>query len=186
MAVKLIRRLLNVDEYHSMAEAGILTPDDKVELINGEIIRMSPIGSKHASCVDRLNRKLYRLPEEKVWIRIQNPISLSAFDEPEPDIILCKVVPNDYEEGHPKPSDILLLIEVSDSTLELDREIKNPIYAEAGIPVVWIVNLRDKEIEVYENPMGKKYEKMTIYSINSILPIPGFDLELPVNQIFRS
>lgn len=186
MAVKLIRRLLNVDEYHSMAEAGILTSADKVELLNGEIIRMSPIGSKHAGCVNRLNRIFFKLLGDEVTICIQNPIAISNFSEPEPDVLLCRYDPNDYEDGHPTPEDILLLIEVSDSTLELDKEIKAPLYAEAGVPVVWIINLQKKEVEVYEQPKGKDYQSKTIFSGDTTLIIPGLELHLPLTQIFKS
>lgn len=184
MAVKLIRRLLNVDEYHSMAEAGILLPDEKVELINGELIRMSPIGSKHAYVVDRLNIELITRIGKQAVIRIQQPIKVAQHSEPEPDVLLAKGPIERYKEKIPTNLDVILLIEVSDTTLDYDREIKIPLFAKVGIPVVWIVNLQEEEVEVYEDLQKGAYRIVNTFQKHDTLNIPGFDTQIPVLDIF--
>ena len=157
MATQYGRRRFTVDEYHKMGEAGILPEDDRVELLDGEIVEMTPINVPHAVCVDRLNKLLNRsLPDEFV-VRVQSPIFINELNEPQPDVAVLK--PADYLRmpQHPGPSDLVLVIEVADSTLREDRGRKVPEYARAGIPEAWIVNIPKGVVEVYSEPVGGKY-----------------------------
>jgi Uma2 family endonuclease len=157
MSVQIARRHFNVTEYYRMMEAGILSEVDHVELLDGEVVEMSPIGSRHAACVDRLNKFLNKL--EEVIVRVQNPIRLDDFSEPQPDITLLRMRADFYAQGHPTPSDVLLVAEVADSSTEFDRVVKLPLYAEAIIPEFWLVNLPDEKIEVFSHPSNGVYQK---------------------------
>lgn len=157
------RRRFTVDEYHKMAESGLLTEDDRVELIDGEVVEMGPIGSVHASRVSRLNRLLVSMVGDTAVVWPQNPVRLGDQSEPQPDLTLLKPRTDDYRDALPASADVLLLIEISDSSLRFDREIKLGLYARHSIPVVWIVNLRDETIEVHEEPRLDAYEsKQTV------------------------
>jgi Uma2 family endonuclease len=157
MSVQIEKRTFTVAEYERMGEAGILSENDRVELIEGEIIEMSPIGKRHAACVGRLNRALTLLLQHVALVWTQNPIWLSDDSEPQPDIVVLKLRDDFYENSLPTPDDVLLLIEVSDTTLEYDRQIKLPLYARAGVPEVWIVNLVEEVVETYSQPSGDSY-----------------------------
>jgi Uma2 family endonuclease len=158
MAVELRRRRFTVDEYYTMADAGILTEDDRVELIEGEIVQMAAIGSLHAACVDRLNRLLVQQAGEAALVRVQNPVRLSDLSEPQPDLALLRPRTDYYAAGHPGPSDTLLIIEVAHSTLAYDREIKVPLYAVSGIPETWVVDLEGGEVRVYREATKHGYD----------------------------
>lgn len=145
-------RRFSVEEYHRMGEVGILSEDEGVELIDGRILKMSPIGSQHSAYVSLLNRKL-RAVEEEAIVRVQDPIILNDETEPQPDIAVVKFKDNAYADSHPSPEDVLLLIEVAETSLEEDREIKLPRYAASGIAEVWLVNLVENIVEVYRTPM---------------------------------
>ena len=155
------QRLLTVDEYHAMAHAGILCEDDRLELIDGKITLMSPVGDPHIACINRLDRLFHeRLIREEiadVYVSVQNPVRLDRYNEPEPDLVLARFP--DGPRAAPRPDQILLLIEVSDTTLRRDREVKLPRYARAGIPEVWIVVLAEQRIEVYREPEGEAYAR---------------------------
>ncbi len=169
----LARKLWTVDEYEQMIEKGILTEDDRVELIKGEIVEMAAIGPRHAMCVMRLDELFHELLRRTVLISVQNPIRLPDYSEPEPDLALLKRRSDEYSHEHPKADDILLLVEVSDSTLATDRRVKVPLYAEAGIAEVWLVNLDKDVVEVYSEPTGGKYEKMALARRGEALVLPG-------------
>jgi Uma2 family endonuclease len=160
MSVQLARRRFTVDEYHRMAGAGILTEDDRVELIDGEIVEMTAIGSRHAACVDRLTRLFSRLVGERVIVRVQNPIRLGEYSEPQPDLALVRLRPDFYASGHPGPSDVLLVVEVVETSVESDREVKLPLYARAGVPEVWLVDLERGFIEVEQDPSPEGYRSV--------------------------
>lgn len=151
------RRLFTVEEYFRMAEAGILHEDDRVELIEGEIVEMSPIGSRHAACVNRLNTLINRQVMGRAIVSVQNPVLLPDYSGPQPDVAVLQPREDFYAEAHPVPGDVLLLIEVSETTLRYDREVKLPLYALAGIPEVWIVDLQNEEILTYSRPEGDAY-----------------------------
>lgn len=179
MAVKLAQRLITVEEYYKMAEAGILEEDDRVELIDGKIIEMCPIGSRHAGCVDKIVAALNRLNRTDILIRGQNPLRLSRYSEPEPDVAIVKFSPDHYSSKHPTAEDALLVIEVSDSSLEYDKEVKLPLYASANIPECWIVNLEKKEIEAYHSPAGDRYKNNELFLLDDEISIR------PANATFK-
>lgn len=157
MSVQLQRRRFTVAEYYAMADAGILREDDRVELIEGEIIQMAAIGSRHAACVNRLTRLLVEQAGDAAVVTVQNPARLSDLTEPQPDLTLARPRADFYAGAHPRPEDILLLIEVAHSSLGYDREIKLPLYATAGIPEVWIVDVEGGVVEVYRDPSGGRF-----------------------------
>jgi Uma2 family endonuclease len=133
MGVQVQRRLFTVEEYHRMAEAGILSEDDRVELIEGELVTMSPIGSRHAACVARLTALLFPVGGRGIlWV--QNPIRLGARSEPQPDVALLRYRPDFYASAHPGPEDVLLVVEVAETSADADRSLKIPLYARYGIP----------------------------------------------------
>jgi len=144
-----------------MAEAGIFGEDDRVELLHGEIIKMSPIGSPHIACVNRLTRLFNKLDE--CILSIQNPVSVDDFSEPEPDVALLRYQKDFYQKRKPRPEDVLLLIEVADSTIENDKKIKVPLYAFAGIEEVWLIDLLENEIIVFTEPVGGAYRQSRQY-----------------------
>jgi Uncharacterized protein conserved in cyanobacteria len=162
MSHQIAKRWFSVDEYYRMAEAGILREDDRVELIEGEIVEMSPIGSRHAACVGRLTEILGQLAAGKAILWVQNPVLIDEYSEPLPDVALLKRREDFYAEGHPTASDVLLLIEVADTSVEYDRNIKLPLYAKAGISEVWLVNLPQETIEIYRQPLDKTYREVRL------------------------
>jgi Uma2 family endonuclease len=155
----------SLDHFEHMVEVGAFSGpyQKRLELIRGEIIEMTPIGTGHSNCVTLLTDWSYEVaPRERIMIRSQNPVRLPINDtEPQPDVVW--VTRKDYSKIHPGPKDILLIIEVADSSLEFDRGEKLGIYAEAGILDYWIVNLIDEQIEVYRNPVGRKYQDSSDY-----------------------
>lgn len=185
MSVQLLRRKFTVQQYHQMCESGILTEDDRVELIRGEIIEMSPIGTKHAACVNRLVNLLVQLLGKSAIIAPQNPVLLNNKSEPQPDVALLQPRDDFYETAHPQPQDIFLLIEVADSTVMYDREEKIPLYAEANIREVWLVDINAQIVEVYQQPTGAGYQIIQKFTPGENLSIAAFpDIKITVNQIF--
>ncbi|PYJ56695.1 MAG: Uma2 family endonuclease [Verrucomicrobia bacterium] len=152
----------SVKEYYRMAETGVLKPDARVELLNGEIIDMSPIGPFHGGVVKRLIDLFTQASKGRWWVCVQDPVHLDDHSEPEPDLMLLKRDPGSYTSRHPEPEDVYLLVEVSDASLATDREEKLPIYSRAGIAEVWIVNLVDLTVEVYREPHFTGYGSKTI------------------------
>lgn len=156
------RRPFNLTEYYKLLESGVLTEDDRVELIDGEIITMCPIDPRHAASVKRLiaflNRKIGRL----AIIGAQDPIHLNQFSAPQPDISILKYRDDFYASGHPEPEDILVAIEVADSSVNYDRQVKFPRYAQAGIPEAWLVDLVNDRIEVHALPNEGVYQEVRI------------------------
>ncbi|MBS3967405.1 MAG: Uma2 family endonuclease [Truepera sp.] len=154
------RRTFTVGEYYKMAEAGILHEDDRVELIEGEIVNLTPIGSRHLACVKKLNRLFSQRLGDEVIISIQDPLRLSDQSEPEPDVAILKPRQDFYAESPPGPSDTLLVIEVADTSLLYDRNIKMPIYARAGVVEVWLVDLLQRQITTFSNPSPQGYQSV--------------------------
>ncbi len=148
-------RRFTVQEYYAMAEAGILGREDRTELIEGQILAMSPIGSRHAVCVDTITELLFEQVRRRARIRVQGPIRLADRSEPEPDVALLR--PGDYTKAHPGPADVLLVVEVADSTLPFDRRVKVPLYARHGVPEVWIVALDEGKVYVHRTPTPDGY-----------------------------
>jgi Uma2 family endonuclease len=163
------KHLTNLDEWRRMGEANIFSPESRVELINGEIIDMAPIGSNHAGHLKRITNFLALLVAGKAIVSVQDPLQLGDLSEPEPDFMLLKPNPDFYTSRHPIADDVLLLVEIADSSLKFDQTQKLRLYALHNIPEYWLINLNDICLEVYKKPHGEVYaEKTTIYSRDSI------------------
>jgi Uma2 family endonuclease len=161
-AVQVQRKLFTVEEYEQMIGAGVLREDDRLELIEGEIIEMSPIGSAHLAHVNRLNHLLVQRAGALAQVSVQNPIHLPR-SEPQPDIVLLRPRPDYYAEAIPKPADILLLIEVSETTAEVDRDVKIPLYGRNEIIESWLIDLTANVIEAYRGPAATGYRIKQTY-----------------------
>ena len=151
------RRALTVAEYHRMGEVGILHEDDRVELIEGELVAMTPIGSNHSGTINTLTRALVMAVGNRGVVAVQNPVQLDDLSEPLPDFSILRSRPDDYRRATPRPDEVLLIIEVADSSLAYDRAIKRALYARHGIPEFWIVNLQANSVEVCRKPAGEAY-----------------------------
>jgi Uma2 family endonuclease len=158
MSVLPQRRLFTVEEYERIVEAGILGEDDHVELLDGEIVQMTPIGSRHAATVKRSRTILGGLLGSRAVIGVQDPVVLGDLSEPEPDLSVCKPRDDYYAARHPRAADVLLLIEVSDTSLDYDRDRKLPLYARYRIPETWIVDIVQQQIIVAREPGPDRYE----------------------------
>jgi Uma2 family endonuclease len=184
MALPIPHKLFTVEEYEQMISAGILAKDDRLELLRGEIVEMAPIGLRHASCVARVSKILERVVGESGIVWGQNPVLLPNESLPQPDVTLLTWRADFYTSGHPTPDDIILLIEVADSSLWTDRSAKVPIYAEAGIDVLWIVNLLENTVEVYTKPQKGRYTDTRTFRRGQSVRLPKpFETELLVDDI---
>lgn len=183
MPVQLTEGLLTVAEYHRLAAAGILSREDRVELLNGKVVPMSPIGSAHAACVEKISELLRLVLGEKAMVRAQNPVTLGGYSEPEPDLAVVARKENFFADRHPQAREIFLIIEVADSSIEKDRHEKLAVYAAAGIPEYWIVNLERKELEIYREPDGDQYLFMTLHTPEDEVSIARFGLTIQVKAL---
>ena len=165
------RHRITVHEYHRMAEVGLLAPDARVELIEGEIVDMAPIGTEHGSVVDQLNRLLTRAVGDLAIVRIQGAIRLSQITEPEPDVAVLKARADFYRHEQPPGTDTLLVVEVSDSTLRYDRDVKVPLYARHGVAEVWIVDLQRGRVLFYASPADGEYRKQSSVDRPAMTPL---------------
>lgn len=180
------KRLFTTREYHQMVAAGILTKDDRVELIKGEIVAMSPIGPHHSGIVNRLVRILVPQQENRMLASIQNAVQLDQFSQPEPDLAFLKPRADDYVDSHPTPDDVYLLIEVADSSLAFDRDVKADLYAEAGIPEYWLIDLVNNAFLVYRQPSPEGYRRrQKIVAGETVSPQAFPDIRLNVSDILR-
>lgn len=185
MTVQSLRRRFTVDEYHKMVDAGILHEDDRVELLNGEIHNMSPIDAAHASMVKRLNQYLQQWLGTRAIVSVQDPVALDDYSAPQPDLAILRARDDFYADHHPQPADTLLVIEVANTSAHVDRKEKLPRYAIAGIPEVWIINIKQQVVEQYTQPDGRLYAnrkliKRGVLTTACVTPV----LELPVERIF--
>ena len=162
MVVNLAKHYFTVSEYERMGATGVFAPDARLELIAGEIIEMSPIGSSHAACVDLITEIFNKQLNGRAIVRTQNPIVLDDFSEPQPDISVLTFRNDFYRDAHPRPNDVLIVIEISDSTVEKDRNVKVPLYARAGIAEVLIFNLPDDQLEYFSQPQADGYRQHSI------------------------
>lgn len=166
-------RRFNVEEYHRLAEVGILGEDDRVELIEGALLEMSPIGSRHAGIVTKLHRLLERRVGDAAIVWEQNPIILGDGSEPQPDLVLLQPRADFYTGAHPRAADVLLVVEVADTSLTYDREVKLPLYARHGIPEAWLVDLRADRVELHQLPAAEGYQRILRPGRPGVLPLPG-------------
>src|SRR6185436_2930947 len=180
-----VKWLFTRDEYYAMAEAGILKPEDRVELIEGEIYRMSPIGNRHALCVTLLNDHLGVLAaREHLSLSPQNPVHLNDFSEPQPDLALIERRQAGLSRAHPMPGEIHLVVEVAESSLDYDRQSKVPLYARNGIPEAWLVDLIHDVLEVHRDPTPAGYRKVQrFHRGDRIAPLAFPDFEIAVESI---
>jgi Uma2 family endonuclease len=177
-------RLWTVEEYHRMIETGILTADDKVELLNGQIIQMSPQRPPHAATTQRTSDDLKTVLIGKAHVRTQLPITLST-SEPEPDIAVVTIDPGEYGDHHPNPSEILFLIEVAYSTLNIDSEEKALIYAKANIADYWILDVVERQVYIFRQPTESGYQQKTIFQQDAtIAPLAFPNIKIPFAELF--
>lgn len=163
MAVAVSRRRFTVDDYHRMGETGILSPTDRVELIDGEIVTKMAIGPRHGASVDRANRALTTTVGTSAIVRVQGSVWLDLFNEPEPDIVLLRPRADFYASAHPGPADILLIVEIAESSIDYDRDIKTRVYARAGVAEYWLVDLNEDVVHVHADPSNGVYRAVTNY-----------------------
>jgi Uma2 family endonuclease len=163
MAVMVGKRRFTVDEYYRMAEVGILSGRDRVELIDGEIVVMTPIGARHAACVTSAARALTRAAGDDAIVRSQAPVRLDVYYEPEPDVALLRPRDDFYASQHPGSGDILLIVEIADSSIGYDRDVKAPIYALSRIPECWIADLNENMLRRYSSPENGAYQRVDLF-----------------------
>ena len=167
------RHRITAEEYHRMAEVGLLAPDARVELIEGEIIEMAPIGREHMSVVDQLTELFVHAAGNDAIVRVQGSVRLGSMSEPEPDLVLLRRRADFYRNELAGARDILLVIEVSDTTLRYDREVKVPLYARHGVPETWIVDLRHQRLLVYGEPNEGAYQRESVLDRPALVPVAG-------------
>ena len=190
------RRKFTVDDYHKMAEAGILTEDDRVELLDGEIVEMRPIGPRHQGRTDRLNALFTARCGEHAIVRVQGLIRLGRRSEPEPDLALLRPRPDFYTPGHPRPGDVLLVVEIADTSAALDRQVKLGLYARAKVREVWLLVIsRDRRqhaysdgaspvLEVYRRPAGGIYTEIRLVRAGEkIVPEALSEIEFSADEL---
>ena len=178
------RKKFRVAEFHEMMKAGFLLEDSTTEIIEGELIDKMGIGSRHAGTVNKLSRIMTVRIGEKAVVAIQNPVYLNEWNEPLPDISILKPREDFYTESNPTPEDVLLVVEVSDSTVEYDREVKKTLYAQAGIIEFWLVNLKQKVVEVHTQPENESYRQTRLFGQGEVLqPENLTDLKINVEEI---
>ena len=162
-AVAIPRHRFTVDDFARLGEAGIFTEHDRVELIDGEIRDMTPIGQPHAWIVNRLTRRLVMRLADRAYVSVQNPLRLDGHSEPLPDLVVARGGEDDYADRHPEAGDVLLVIEVADSSLRYDRAEKMPRYARSGIPEAWLVDVTDRAVTVYAAPGSGGYASGQVF-----------------------
>lgn len=169
-----------------MAETGVLPPDARVELLDGEIVDMMPIGSFHAGTTHRLNRLFSRFGNGRWLVSVQSPLRLNQHAEPQPDLMLLKPHTDDYTSRHPSPEDVFLLVEVADSSLAIDREQKLPAYGRAGVREVWLVNLVNRTVEVHREPHFTGYGSVTVLQAGDAAQPEAFpDVKVDVAALLK-
>jgi Uma2 family endonuclease len=179
------RHRITIEEYHRMAEVGLLAPDARVELIDGEIIDMPRIGTRPAAVVDQLVKLLISAVGDRAIVRCQGPVQLGDISEPQPDLALLARREDFYEQRHPTASDTLLVIEVSEATLRYDRETKASLYARHGIPELWIFDTQGKQVCVFRKPVGPAYEEVSIVDRPTLMQIGTLpEISLDASSLF--
>lgn len=169
-----------VEDFERMGRAGVFDESARIELLDGQIVEMTPIGPPHAGTVKALLRLLAKLVGDRAILSVQDPAVLGDFSEPQPDVMLLRPSKDSYREAHPEAADVLLLIEVADTSVRLDRAVKTPIYARAGIQEYWIVDLQGRAVEVYRDPTGDAYRLVEEHRDGPVSPaaLPGIELDV--------
>ncbi len=187
MAIQPQSYLFTVEDYHKMGTSGIIPEDARTELIEGEIIQMTPKGTRHAACVNCLMDHLFPLQANKeAIVKVQDPILLDRMSEPEPDLVVAKYREDYYDIHHPQPDDIFFIVEVGDSSIEYDRRKKLQLYSRNGIPEVWLVDLTINRIEVHVEPSHDVYKTIRIYQPGDSFSTGPFpDITIDVSKILR-
>lgn len=183
MAIEVQRRRFTVDDYYRMVEAGVLGPDERVELIDGEVVQMSSMGPPHATCVRRLDRLFHQRLGQQAVVSVQLPLRLDRYNEPEPDIALLRPEA-DLDARHPGPADVLLLVEVADSTVSADVKLKVPRYGQAGVIESWVVSLPAGTVTVFREPTADGYQVVQVLRRgDSIRPLAFPDVAVTVDEV---
>lgn len=183
-------RRFTLDEYHRLIDIGFFHEDERIELIRGELVQMVAKGTAHTTCCSNLLEELPKLVANKAKLRCQDPITLPSGSEPEPDFAIVKTTDDNYLSGHPQPRDILLVIEIADSSIDYDQDVKIPLYAEAGISDYWIFNLPDNHLETYSEPYQTQsgtfgYSIKRILLPNQLVNLPNLiDSTLDLSKVF--
>ncbi len=181
------RYRFTVEEFYRMLDAGIFTEDDRVELVEGDIVDMMPIGARHAFCVDTLTAIFVAQSRGRYIVRVQGPLRVGPTSEVLPDLMLLRPPPERYREAHPTSEDVLLVVEVAETSSAYDREVKVPLYARYGIPEHWLINLQDNVIEVYREPSQYGYKEVHYLRDEDILHPRAFtDIAIPVTELLPS
>jgi len=174
MEIEVAKKLFTVDEYHRMGEAGIFHPEARLELIEGEVIEMSPVGDRHIVCVNRANALFSARLAGKAMVSVQNPVRLGRYTEPQPDILLAPWRDDFYASHRLSAKDALLVIEISDSTVRYDRNRKMPLYAKAGVRELWLENLQEDLILVYRDPQPESFATSLVFERGESLSMTAF------------
>ena len=187
-SVDLPRHRFTVEDYHRMAEVGLLGEDDRVELLEGEVVEMTPIGPEHAGTVDRLNQRLIQALAGRAIVRVQSPIRVDDRSEPEPDLALLRPVEDFYTSRIPGPGDVLAVIEVADTSYERERSVKQRLYARAGIPELWIVDIRRSPAALERfaepnRPEGHYERRETLAGDATVVPVSVPEVALRVGDL---
>jgi Uma2 family endonuclease len=178
------RRSITVEAYHRMGEVGIIAPDERVELIEGEVVEMAPIGSRHSGLVNRLNHLLVQAVGNRAVVSVQNPVRLSRTSEPQPDFAVLKPRADDYQSATPRADDVLLLVEVAESSLKYDRELKAPLYAAHGIPELWVIDVVERLFWRYCDPQPGGYVHVEQSDAPGKVRLAAADIEIDLSGLF--
>jgi Uma2 family endonuclease len=177
-------RLWTVTDYHRMAKAGILEVGERVELLEGKIIRMSAKGTAHTCAVGRIDRILQNALKNRAWVSIQDPVTLNDRSEPEPDISVVKIDPLDYADHHPTPSEVYLITEVADSSFKFDCETKGKAYSQAGISDYWVLDVVKRQLYVFREPTSQGYQNQIVLDADAVIsPLEFPDFQIHIQQI---
>ncbi|OLP18747.1 hypothetical protein BST81_08875 [Leptolyngbya sp. 'hensonii'] len=180
-------RRFSVQEYHQMAAFGILRPDERVELLDGQIIKMAAKGTAHRAAISRIDYLIRERLGDRVLVCLQDPVRLDDYSEPEPDVALLHPNPTYYEDHHPSPSEVFLIIEVSDTTLKFDCETKALAYARSGIVEYWVLDVNGRELHLYRQPSAAGYQSHTILAETlTVAPLAFPDCVMAVQELLRS
>ena len=178
------KHLLTVEVYHKMGKAGLFAGNQRVELIDGEIFDMAPIGPPHGSIVDRLNERFVLAATKKAIVRVQNPIRLGDLSEPEPDLCLLRRVDDFYATSTPVAQDVYLVVEVAETSLRHDRDVKAALYSRHGIPEFWLIDLPNRQVMVFRTPTADGYQDIATLTEPGSLPVQALeDLDLDLSGL---